>query len=388
MKDAARLARSGFLAGLLLATLSACNELDSDNERAGAPEGGGITDTEPTVTVMATGLEHPWGLTFLSPSELLVTERPGRLRRVDLEQPLSERVGPAISGLPEIAAAGQGGLLDVTHDDEWVYLSFSEPSVAGTNSTAVLRARLQNNALSDQSVIFSQRPKVASAAHFGSRLVLAPNNLLYVTLGDRYSEMADAQTLDNHHGKIVRIGRDGSVPSDNPFVNTPGALPEIWSFGHRNVQGATLHPQTGELWTHEHGPRGGDEINRIEAGANYGWPVITYGIDYSGVPIGEGTQREGMEQPLYYWDPSIAPSGMTFYRHNACPQWQQSLWVGALKFRQLVQLTTDGLAISAEQRWLGDSVGARIRAVTVGPDGALYLLTDEDNGQLLRVSCR
>jgi glucose/arabinose dehydrogenase len=334
---------------------------------------------------VAVGLENPWGMAFLPDGRVLVTERPGRLRIVATDGSLSA----PLAGVPPVAAGGQGGLLDVAlhpgfSDNRLVYLSYSEPGDGG-NSTAVARGRLEGNALREVEVIFSQQPKFDSSAHFGSRLVFARDGTLFVTLGDRYKRRDDAQTLDNHHGKIVHINDDGSVPEGNPFADRAGALPEIWSLGHRNLQGATLHPQTGELWTHEHGPSGGDEINISRAGNNYGWPVITYGEEYIGGSIGEGTYKDGMEQPLHYWVPSIAPSGMIFVDQRI-PAWQGNLLIGSLKFDQLVRLELDNDKVVHEERLLDKALGERVRDVAQGPDGAIYLLTDERKGRLLRLA--
>jgi glucose/arabinose dehydrogenase len=340
------------------------------------------------------GLSHPWGLAFLpsfdSDGRMLVTERPGRLRIVDARGQL----GPPIGGLPPVDARGQGGLLDVALDpkfgaNRWVYWSYSELGGGSSNSTAVARGRLDSTGLrgqlSEVQVIFRQQPKFSSTAHFGSRLVFARDGRLFITLGDRLLRRDDAQQLGTHHGKIVRIEPDGQVPPDNPFVGRAGALPEIWSHGHRNVQGAALHPQTGELWTHEHGPQGGDELNVSEAGRNYGWPVITYGAEYGfGAKIGEGTAKPGMEQPLVYWVPSIAPSGMAFLTSDRYPGWKGSLFVGALRGQVLVRLALDGRKVVEQERLLQD-LGERIRDVRQGPDGWLYVLTDDDNGKIIRL---
>ena len=341
-------------------------------------------DTPVTVTTVAGGLEHPWGLAFLPDGRMLVTERPGRLRYVDSKGTLS---GP-IAGVPAVYAQRQGGLLDVVLDPDFaanstIYLSYAESAADETNGTAVARARLDGMRLADVTVIFRQQPKIASGHHFGSRLVFARDGRLFVTLGERNKERDSAQDLGTHIGKIVRIEKDGKIPADNPFVGRNGARPEIWSFGHRNVQGAALHPLTGELWAHEHGPRGGDEINVVQAGRNYGWPVITYGREYHGPAIGEGTEKAGMEQPLHYWVPSIAPSGMAFHSGNAHPAWKGQLFVGALAAKQLVRLEFDPEGrVRSEERI---AIGERVRDVREGPDGALYLLTDEDAGRLLRI---
>lgn len=339
---------------------------------------------------VASGLENPWGIAFLPGGRFLVTERPGRLRLVAADG----KIGAPVSGLPTIAAGGQGGLLDVLADsgfekNQTVYFCFSEPDAGGSaNSTALARARLSADGakLEEMKVIFSQQPKVASRNHFGCRIVEARDGTLFLTLGDRFGRKEDAQKLDNHLGKIVRIAKDGSVPKDNPFVGKPGALPEIWSYGHRNGQGAALAAD-GRFWMTEHGPQGGDEINIPLAGRNYGWPVITYGENYGGGKIGAGiTRKEGMEQPLHYWVPSIAPSGMAFVtsdRYGA--QWKGSLVVGSLKFQRLERLTIRSGKVTASEQVL-PRLGQRVRDVRQGPDGWLYLLTDAQGGQLLRVT--
>jgi len=336
---------------------------------------------------VARGLEHPWALAFLPDGRILVTERPGRLRLVDRNGTLSE----PLAGVPTVAARQQGGLLDVAIDPRFadnrlVYLSFSEPGEDGTSGTAVARGQLGEGRLENVQVIYRQTPKVNSAMHFGSRLVFDREGRLFVTQGDRYGQRARVQDLSSTIGKIVRINADGSVPRDNPFIGRQGARPEIWSYGHRNIQAAALDPATGQLWTVEHGARGGDELNQPQAGKNYGWPVITYGVDYSGARIGEGTEREGMEQPVYYWDPVIAPSGMVFYTGDAFPEWRGSAFVGSLNPGALVRLTIGNGRVTREERYLG-AVG-RVRDVQQGPDGFLYLVTDDDNGTLLRVAPR
>ena len=323
----------------------------------------------------------------------MVTERPGRLRVIEPDG----RKSDPVTGLPEVAAGGQGGLLDVITDSAFaknrtIYFCYSEPGQGTTNSTALARARLSDDRtrLEDVKVIFSQKPKVSSTAHFGCRIVEAQANgqadgTLFLTLGDRFSRKEDAQTLDNHLGKIVRIGKDGSVPQDNPFVGKAGALPEIWSYGHRNAQGATLSPD-GRLWMHEHGPQGGDEINLPEPGKNYGWPVITYGENYGGGKIGEGlTEKAGMEQPLHHWTPSIATSGMAFLtsdRYGA--DWKGQLFVGSLKFQYLNRIELKNGKVLAEHKLL-ENVGQRMRDVRQGPDGFLYVLTDSSRGQLIKL---
>ena len=345
--------------------------------------------------VVASNLQNPWAVAFLPEGRFLVTERPGRLRVIE---PNGE-VGEPVLGLPSIAAQGQGGLLDVLLDTDFVnnstlYFCFSEPGQVG-NSTALAKARLSPDRLrlEDLKIIFTQKPKVVSSAHFGCRIVESQTNgksdgMLYLTLGDRYSQMNDAQTLNNHHGKIVRIYKDGRVPDSNPFVKRFGALPEIWSYGHRNLQGAVLSTD-GSLWTHEHGPQGGDEINLVLPGRNYGWPVITYGENYGGGKIGLGlTSQKGMEQPLHYWVPSIAPSGMVFLSSERYGRaWVGSLFVGSLKFAYLnrVELSQPFGGKAIKEHKLLEDLGQRIRDVRQGPDGWLYVLTDNTRGQLIRL---
>ncbi|WP_306706387.1 PQQ-dependent sugar dehydrogenase [Azospirillum isscasi] len=345
-----------------------------------------------SVKTVASGLSHPWGLAFLPDGRMLVTEKDGRLRILAQDGSVSAPV----KGVPQVDDRGQGGLLDVALDPDFaqnrfVYLSFSEPGPdSGTNSTAVARGALNadGTALTDVRVIFSQKPKVESRMHYGSRLVFDRQGHLYVTLGERSLDRfrTQAQDLDSHLGKVVRINRDGSVPADNPFVNRPGALPEIWSYGHRNIQGAALNPQTGALWINEHGPRGGDEVNVPEPGRNYGWPVVSYGVNYNGTPVGTGkSSAPGMEEPVYHWTPVIGSSGMTFYTGDAVPGWKGSLFNGGLATKEVVRLELDGTAVKREERMFGD-LGKRIRQVSQGPDGALYLLTDENRGEILRVA--
>lgn len=334
------------------------------------------------VTTIVDGLDHPWAMAFLPDGDMLITERGGRLRVVRDGQLAPEPVG----GVPDVAVQGQGGLLDVAlHpdfiDNRLVYLSYAA-SGSGGHGTEVARGRYRDGRLSDVAVIFRALPRERGGRHFGSRLVFDRDAHLYITLGDR-GHRPNGQDLATHTGSIIRLNADGSVPQDNPFVG--GERPEIFSYGHRNVQGAALHPETGRLWAHEHGPQGGDELNVIRRGGNYGWPVITYGVNYgSGTEIGEGTHRPGMLQPLWYWVPSIAPSGMTFYTGDRFPRWRDSVFVGALKFELLARLELDGDKVVAEERMLEGRYG-RIRAVAEGPDGYLYLLTDERNGRLLRL---
>jgi glucose/arabinose dehydrogenase len=336
---------------------------------------------------VAQGLAHPWGLQFLPDGRMLVTERPGRLRIVGRDGAIS----PPVSGVPKVHAAGQGGLLDVALAPDFatsreIFLSFADPRDGSANGTSVARGLLEltgsGGALRDVRVIFRQQPSFASNAHFGSRIVFARDGTFYLTVGDRYAQMKEAQNPANHIGKVMRLNRDGTPFADNP--KKPGWDAAIWSNGHRNVQAAVRHPESGELWTVEHGARGGDEVNIPRKGLNYGWPVITYGRDYSGASIGEGTTKAGMEQPVYYWDPSIAPSGAAFYTGDLFRAWRGSLLVGGLAARQLSRLVLEGEKVVAEERLLVD-LGARIRDVRMGPDGAVYVLTDHADGQLLRL---
>ena len=342
------------------------------------------------VQPVAQALDHPWAVAFLPQGRFLVTERAGRLRRVDAQG----NVSAPLQGLPAIASGGQGGLLDIVTDSDFarnrmLYFCFSEPDTeprSPANSTALARARLSEDEtrLEGVQVLFSQKPKVASNLHFGCRIVEGRDGTLFLALGDRYHHRDAAQKLDNHIGKVVRVHKDGSVPPDNPFVGRAGALPEIWSYGHRNAQGATLAPD-GRYWMHEHGPQGGDEINIPQAGRNYGWPVITFGENYGGGKIGEGTARAGMEPPLHYWVPSIAPSGMAFLTSDRYgPAWKGNLFVGSLKFGFLGRIELNGDAVRAEHRLLAEG-RERIRDVRQGPDGLLYVLTDAVNGRLLRL---
>jgi len=333
---------------------------------------------------LAGGLDHPWSMAFLPDGGLLITERSGRLRLFKE----GELQSAPIAGVPDVAARGQGGLLDVVlhpdfADNRLVYLSYAG-SGGGGAGTEVARARFDGEKLENLEVIFRARPKTPGSAHYGSRLVFDRDGYLFISLGDRRSYMDEAQKLSSHLGSIIRLNDDGSLPGDNPFAGRDGALPEIYSYGHRNVQGITLHPTTGALWAHEHGPRGGDELNLLKAGANYGWPAITYGIDYSGAIISEKTAAPGMEQPVVYWVPSIAPSGMDFYDGDLFPEWQGDLFLGALAHRHLRRLEMDGEKVVAQEELLGD-LGERIRDVRTGPDGYLYVLTDSANGRLLRL---
>ncbi|MCU0968632.1 MAG: PQQ-dependent sugar dehydrogenase [Rubrivivax sp.] len=341
-------------------------------------------DLKPVTVVR--GLVNPWGLAFLPDGRMLVTEKPGRLRLAGADGRLSE----PLAGLPPISASGQCGLLDVVvdprfADNQRIFWTFAEPG-AGGNSTAVARGRLVGDQLVDVQTIFSQRPKVSSSHHCGSRIVFDREGHLWVGLGDRFSRKDDAQTLDNHLGKIVRIDADGKPVPGNPFASRAGALPEIWSLGHRNIQGMAVHPATGELWASEHGPQGGDEINVAEAGRNYGWPVVTYGRNYGlGTRIGEEGPKPGIEMPLRHWVPtSIAPSGMVFLTSDRYPGWQGSLFIGALRAQALVRLTVDGRRITGEERLL-TAMDGRIRDVRQGPDGWLYVVVDGADGRVVRV---
>jgi glucose/arabinose dehydrogenase len=344
------------------------------------------------VSTVAAGLENPWALAFLPDGQMLVTERPGRLRVVAKDGTLSAPV----SGLLPLVATRQGGLLDVALDPDFasnslIYWSYSEPQADDGNNTAVARGKLVMGSatrIEGATRIFSQAPSLKSPLHFGSRLVFARDGTLFITTGDRSitEGRMQARKPDSLIGKIVRINRDGSIPADNPYVKTPGIRPEIWSWGHRNVQGATLHPKTGELWEVEHGARGGDELNVVRPGKDYGWPNIAYGIEYRGGKILDGDRaKPGLEQPRYYWDPIIAPSGLAFYTGNMFPAWKDSLFVGGLRSTALVRLTMDGEKVIGEERLLTD-LEERIRDVRQGPDGALYVLTDNPAGRILKIA--
>jgi glucose/arabinose dehydrogenase len=366
------------LAALLLLVLPA---LGQEAQRSPTPKSAALPGRQVDV---ASGLEHPWGLAFLPDGRMLVTERPGRLRIVSggkLSQPLD--------GVPQVRAGGQGGLLDVAlspsfAQDRLVYLSFSEPGEGGAG-TAVARGRLGGHGLEETQTIWRQQPKVGSSLHWGSRLVFRADGTLFVTLGDRGTRDY-AQDLSTTVGKVVRINADGTIPKDNPFVGRDGVRPEIWSYGHRNAQGATLDAR-GHLWTVEHGARGGDELNNPQRGRNYGWPTITYGVDYSGAKIGVGTAGQGMEQPIYYWDPVIAPSGATFYTGNAFAEWRGDLLVGSLTPGGLVRLRLTNGRVTDESRYVIDP-GERVRNVCQGPDGMIYLLTDSRRGRIVRLEPR
>lgn len=339
-----------------------------------------------SLSTMARGLANPWGLAFLPDGRVLVTERAGRLRILE-----GTTLSAPVTGLPTIWVQGQGGLLDVALDPQFasnqrVYLSYAEAGSGGAG-TALLRGRLVGTALQDVQVLFRQEPKLSSGNHFGGRIAFSPQGHLYLTLGENNVRIT-AQYLDHHQGKVVRLWPDGSIPADNPFVADPAALPDLWSRGHRNPQGAAIHPATGELWVVEHGALGGDELNIVRGGRNYGWPIITHGRDYNGQPIPEsvGTAAPGMEQPLHYWVPtSIAPSGLAFYTHPRMPAWQGDVFLGALAGQRLVRLDLDAQGrVLAEERLLA-GLNFRIRDVREGPDGALWLLTDASDGRVLKL---
>jgi glucose/arabinose dehydrogenase len=368
----------------LVACLIGCGPSPLQAQAPRSPTPQSITGVV-SVRSIAKGLEHPWGLAFLPDRRMLVTERSGRLRIVTADGRISE----PLAGVPQVYASGQGGLLDVAlspsfDKDRLVYLSFAEPGEGGA-STAVARGRLGDGGLENAQVIWRQQPKVSGANHWGSRIVFRRDGTLFVTLGERFNYSERAQDLSATIGKVVRINADGSAPKDNPFVNRDGARPEIWSYGHRNVQAAALHPETGQLWTVEHGARGGDELNHPEAGKNYGWPVISYGTHYSFLKIGEGTAKTGMEQPVYYWDPVIAPSGMVIYTGGLFAGWKNNFLIGSLTPGGLVRLIMKDGKVAQEERYLGD-LRERIRDVRQAPDGSLYLLTDSRGGQILRVT--
>ena len=337
------------------------------------------------VVTLVEGLANPWSLAFLPDGRMLVTERPGRLRVVSRDFKLDPM---PVEGVPRVAAVGQGGMFDVAlhpkyTENGWIYLAYNGPGDGG-HGTELMRAKFEGHRLTQQQVLFRLEPKSGGGLHFGGRIVFDLDGHVYLTLGDR-GEKERAQRLDDHAGSVIRLHDDGRVPADNPFVKRAGAKPEKFTLGNRNMQGAALHPKTGELWTHEHGPQGGDEINVIRAGRNYGWPVITYGVNYGfGTRIGEGTHKPGMEQPLYKWVPSIAPSGMAFYEGDKFPGWRGNLLIGALRDEMLVRLELDGEKVMKEERLIKDAIG-RIRDVRVGLDGYVYLLTDESNGVLARL---
>lgn len=341
------------------------------------------SDSSYTVSEVASGLEHPWSIAFLPSGEALITERPGSLRLLRKDASLSE----AITGLPKIEAKGQGGLMGVAvhpqfSENRLIYLCANVRGDGGAGSEVHV-GKLVSNELVNTKEIFVAKPKSQSGYHFGCRITFDQNNDVFISLGDRGKQDL-AQDLDSHNGKVIKISDDGKIPKDNPFVGKISKT-DIFSYGHRNVQGMTMHPDTGEIWTHEHGPKGGDEINILSAGDNYGWPVITYGVNYNGSSITDKTEMQGMRQPLKYWDPSIAPSGMTFYAGDMFPLWKNHLFVGSLKFRYLLSLGfNDKGEVIAEQKLLED-MDLRIRDVAVAPDGSIYVLSDSTDGKVLRI---
>jgi glucose/arabinose dehydrogenase len=333
------------------------------------------------VRQIADGLDHPWGIAELPDGGLLVTERAGRLRLIS---PQGQMSAP-LSGVPQVAASGQGGLLDVALGPDFaqsrlVYLSYSEPGEGGAG-TSVARGRLDGNALTNMQVVFRQQPKVSGPNHFGSRVVFAPDGKLFITTGERF-KFDPSQDLNSHLGKVIRVNADGSVPQDNPFVGRAGARPEIWSYGHRNIQGAAINPRTGALWINEHGPRGGDEINIPEPGKNYGWPLVSWGDHYNGQPIAKPSTRPDLVDAVYQWTPVIAVSGMTFYDSNVVPQWRGHAFVGGLVYPGIVRLILDGNRVASEERI---DLGARVRQVITAKDGSLLVLTDSSDGAVLRL---
>lgn len=337
------------------------------------------------IETVAEGLEHPWAIAFLPDGRMLVTERAGRLRVIDNGN-LVER---SVSNVPESFVRSQGGLMDIAlhpdhADNGWIYLSLAHGDRSGT-ATRVVRGRLDGMNWVDSEIVFTAEPLTPRPVHYGARMAFLGDNSLLLTLGDGFDEREDAQKLDNHTGTIVRLLDDGQVPTDNPFVDQSGAKPEIWSYGHRNPQGIVFDPETGHVWSHEHGPRGGDELNLIEPGANYGWPVATHGIDYSGAKITPYTSRPGMVDPKIDWTPSIAPAGMSQYRGELFPEWNGDLLVASLVERTIRRIRLDGDQV-ASQEIVGLNIGERLRDVRVGPDGALYILTDRSDGQVLRVT--
>ena len=374
---------------LAFAIAAVATPLAAEITRAPAPK----QATKINVETVAKGLSNPWALQFLPDGRMLVTERPGTMRIVGRDGTLSK----PLAGVPAVVARGQGGLLDVALAPDFatshvVYVSFSEPRTLGRNGTAVARARLvidgDGGRLEDLAVVFHQKPDYASPLHFGGRLAFARDGTLFITAGERAYARDEAQNPTHHLGKVIHINADGTIPADNPkLVDTRLAdwAPEVWSIGHRNPQAAAIHPVTGKLWTVEHGAQGGDEINVPAAGRNYGWPVITYGRDYDNSKIGIGTAKAGLEQPVYYRAPSIAPSGMAFYTADLAPEWKGNLFVGALAGAHLTRLVLDGETVVAEEQLLR-AEGERIRDVRVGPDGALYVATDNRNGRILRIT--
>lgn len=344
------------------------------------------------LSVVARGLAQPWGMDVFPNGAVVLTEKPGRLRILDQEGNLSAPLG----GVPPVADVGQGGLLDVTVDPAFannrlLWLAYSEPASDGANSTAVARARLSadGTTLEEVTVVFRQLPRYPGRLHFGARVAFAGDGTLFVTLGERFRDpwREQAQDLRSHLGKVVRLQPDGTAPGDNPFIGRDDALPELWSYGHRNVQGAAIHPETGKLWISEHGPRGGDELNVLKPGGNYGWPLVSHGVEYSGQPVGRGRRlAPGLEDPISTWTPAIAPGGIAFYRSGAFPGWQGNLLVSGLRARAILRLELEGEAVVHEERLIADE-GRCIRDVAVGPDGVIYALTDDErDGSVLRLT--
>ncbi|MEO1227462.1 MAG: PQQ-dependent sugar dehydrogenase [Myxococcota bacterium] len=384
--------------GSPVADLGSASDTGASTPDTGAPaaDGGQAADAgavdsgvvlgPPRVETVVGGLNHPWGMSFLPDGRALITERGGRLRILDTQGRLSGEV----SGVPSVYASGQGGLLDVLVGpsfarDRLVYLCYAAQD-GRASGTEVARARLEDDRLGPLEVVFQASPKIISGSnHYGCRLGFDPEGHLFIGIGDRFGEMDRAQELDSHLGKIMRIWPDGSVPADNPFMARRDVLPEIWSYGHRNIQGLVIHPTTGEPWNHEHGPRGGDEVNRPQAGDNHGWPLACYGSHYTGQDIPDDHAGRGFAEPAHYWTPSIAPSGMAFYDGDLFPEWKGQLFVGALAGRSVRRLELEGNRVVAESRVDG-AIGERIREIEMGPDGAIYLLTDDGNGQVLRIT--
>ncbi|MGI9246450.1 MAG: PQQ-dependent sugar dehydrogenase [Steroidobacteraceae bacterium] len=377
-----RIRRLGLLAlgPALLAVATACDAGPADAR---------VVATEKARVQLETfshGLVRPWGLAFLPDGRALVTEKAGRLRIVSRDGALSE----PLEGVPAVDTTGQGGLLDIAVDPDFarnrtVYLSFAEARGEGRNGTSVARAKIGDGRVDDVRVIFRQEPALGGGHHFGSRIVIARDGTLFVTLGDRNIGRDRVQDPGTDLGKVVRIDRDGNAPADNPFRGQDGVRPELWSIGHRNVQGAALDPATGELWTNEHGPKGGEELNRTLAGGNYGWPLLTYGTEYSGAKISDRQEAPGFESPVHHWVPSIGTSGLAFYAGDAIPAWQGNVFVGALATKEVVRLELREGRVVHEERLFHEALGQRIRTIVSGPDGALYLLTDEDEGRIVRV---
>lgn len=362
-------------------------ELSSAQTRTVTTEKGPVL-----LSVVARGLAQPWGMDMLPNGAMILTEKPGRLRILDQEGNLSAPLG----GVPPVADVGQGGLLDVTVDPAFasnrlLWLAYSEPASDGANSTAVARARLSadGTTLKGVTVVFRQLPRYPGRLHFGARVVFARDGTMFVTLGERFRDpwRQQAQNLRSHLGKVVRLQPDGTAPGDNPFIGRDDALPEVWSHGHRNVQGAAIHPETGKLWISEHGPRGGDELNVVKPGGNYGWPLVSHGVEYSGRPVGRGFRSApGLEDPVATWTPAIAPGGIAFYGSRTFPDWQGNLLVSGLRARAILRLELDGESVIHEERLIADE-GQRIRDVAAGPDGVVYALTDDErDGRVLRLA--